>query len=101
MTIRPSDLAERISSHREPDDGLPLETIRLPVEAARATAREILSRSQPGGYVTIVERWRQLPRWAGRVLDAGVYGQATRNSTKTGLTFSQCDQLGLVIASAA
>jgi hypothetical protein len=58
---RPSDLAERISRHREPDAGLSLETIRLPVEAARATARNILSRSQQGGYVTIVERWRQLP----------------------------------------
>jgi hypothetical protein len=33
----------------------------LPVDDARAKAREILDRFPPGGYMTIVENWRQLP----------------------------------------
>jgi hypothetical protein len=34
---------------------------RLPVEAARVKARKILSQFPQGGYMTIVEQWRQLP----------------------------------------
>jgi hypothetical protein len=58
---RPTDLADRLSNRREPDDGFTRETIRLPVEAARLKAREILSQFPQGGYLTIVEQWRQLP----------------------------------------
>jgi hypothetical protein len=53
MASRPSDLAERISNNRE--------TFTLPVEAARAKARVILSQAPQGGHMTIVEKWRQLP----------------------------------------
>ncbi len=61
MTIRPSDLARRISDRREPDDEFLRETFRLPVDAARIKAREILDQFPQGGYMTIVEQWRQLP----------------------------------------
>jgi hypothetical protein len=61
MTYRPSDLAERMSSRGEPADGIVRETFRLPVEAARVKAREILNETPRGGHVTIVEQWRQLP----------------------------------------
>ena len=60
MAYRPSDLAERISN-REPDDGFSRRTFRLPVEVARAKAREILNQFPQGGYSTVVEQWRQLP----------------------------------------
>ena len=56
MANRPSDLAERISNRREATR----ETFRLPVEAARVKAREILDQSPQDGYMTIVEQWRQL-----------------------------------------
>jgi len=61
MACRPSDLAVQISERRELDDGFSRETFRLPVEAARLKAREILNQFPQGGYSTIVERWRQLP----------------------------------------
>jgi hypothetical protein len=61
MAQRPSALAERISNRGEPVDGIIRETFRLPVEAARVKAREILSEAPQGGYMTIVEQWRQLP----------------------------------------
>ena len=60
MSIRPSDLAKRLSDRRELEDGFSLETFRLPVDVARGTAREILSQSPQGDSVTVVERWRQL-----------------------------------------
>ena len=60
MTSRPSDLAERISNGREPDD-FSRDTFRLPVDMARVKAREILNQLPQGGYMTIVEQWRQLP----------------------------------------
>jgi hypothetical protein len=56
MANRPSDLAERISNRRESTR----ETFRLPVEAARVKAREILDQFPQGNYTTIVEQWRQL-----------------------------------------
>ena len=61
MSIRPSDLAKRISDRRESEDKFSLETFRLPVEVARVTAREILNQSPQGDFVPVVERWRQLP----------------------------------------
>ena len=48
-------------SGEEPDDGYLRETFRLPVEVARVKAREILDQFPQGGYMTIVEQWRQLP----------------------------------------
>jgi hypothetical protein len=61
MASRPSDLAERVSSRRETDSNFSRETFRLPVERARAKAREILKQSPQGDYLTIVDQWRQLP----------------------------------------
>ena len=37
------------------------EIFKLPVEAARAKAREIISQAPKSGQLTIVDRWRQLP----------------------------------------
>ena len=59
----PRDLADRMRSqrdHRKASDGFTRETFTLPVDAARAKAREILDHFPVGGYATIVERWRQL-----------------------------------------
>jgi hypothetical protein len=61
MTNRPSDLAERMYDRREPDNGIMQETLRLPVEAARTKAREIINQCPQGDYMTVVEQWRQLP----------------------------------------
>jgi hypothetical protein len=61
VRYRPSDLAERMRNWDEPGDGFIRETLRLPVEAARAKAREIISECPQGDYMTVVERWRQLP----------------------------------------
>ena len=61
MAYRPIDLAERMSNRGEMVDEILRETFRLPVEAARAKAREILSEVPQVGYTTIVEQWRQLP----------------------------------------
>jgi hypothetical protein len=61
MAHRPSDLADRISNRSGPGDGVSRETFTLPIEAARLKAREIIDQFPQGGYMTIVEYWRQLP----------------------------------------
>jgi hypothetical protein len=66
MASRLPNLAERIASRRQQDaninsTGLSRQTFRLPVERARAKAREILSEFPQGGYASVVEQWRQLP----------------------------------------
>jgi hypothetical protein len=43
------------------DDVILCETFTLPLHAARLKAREILNGCPVGGYMTIVENWRQLP----------------------------------------
>jgi hypothetical protein len=55
MLVRPQDPAERMSRIRQP------EILTLPIDAARLKAREILDQSSHGGYMTVVENWRQLP----------------------------------------
>ena len=55
MLVRPRDLADRMSGMPRP------EIHTLPVEAARSKAREILRQFPRGGYLPIVENWRQLP----------------------------------------
>ena len=55
MLIRPRDLADRIASVHQP------ETIRLPIDAARYKAREIINQLPQSGFLSIVENWRQLP----------------------------------------
>jgi hypothetical protein len=55
MLVRPRDLADRLSHPQPPT------IIRLPIEAARRKAREIVHRSAHAEYATVVENWRQLP----------------------------------------
>jgi hypothetical protein len=55
MSVRPRDLADRISSLRQP------EIFTLPIDAARLKAREILDQFPQAGYTAVVENWRQLP----------------------------------------
>ena len=45
---------------RKLDDGFKRETFTLPLDAARAKAREYLDRFPAGGYSTVVEDWRAL-----------------------------------------
>jgi len=61
MGHRPSKLAERMTNRHETGDGFMRDTLKLPVEAARVKAREILTQFPQAGYMTIVEQWRQLP----------------------------------------
>jgi len=58
---RPRDLADRMSRRRAPDDGFLRETFTLPRLAARAKAREFLDSYPSAGYMSKVERWRELP----------------------------------------
>jgi hypothetical protein len=58
MAHRPSDLAERISNLREPTDRI---MFRLPIEAARVMAREIIRQAPQENCIAIVEQWRPLP----------------------------------------
>jgi hypothetical protein len=55
MPVSPHDLASRTSGARRP------QTFKLPVDAARRKAREILNQVPQGRYTPIVENWRQLP----------------------------------------
>ena len=61
---RPRDIANRSRELRDirrlkGDDGFL--TFTLPLNAARLKARQILDEYPTGGYMTIVENWRQLP----------------------------------------
>jgi hypothetical protein len=55
MLVRPRDLADRMSAPRQP------EIFRLPIEAARRKAREIINQFPQAGFKTVVENWRSLP----------------------------------------
>jgi hypothetical protein len=55
MRVRPGDLADRMSGLRQP------QIFRLPIDAARLKAREILDQFPQAGYTAVVENWRQLP----------------------------------------
>jgi hypothetical protein len=55
MLVRPRDLTDQMLGMPRP------EIHTLPVEAARSKAREILRQFPHGGYLPIVENWRQLP----------------------------------------
>lgn len=61
--VRPKDIAGRMRDRRDRqklDDGFKRETFTLPLDAARAKAREVLDRFPVGGYGTVVEKWREL-----------------------------------------
>jgi hypothetical protein len=55
MRVRPRDLAAQMSGALQP------RTFKLPVDAARRKAREILNYVPQGRYTPVVENWRQLP----------------------------------------
>ena len=63
--MKPRDLATRsreLKDRRRLDpDGFLRKTFTLPVDDARAKARELLREFPSAGYMTIVERWRKLP----------------------------------------
>ena len=63
--MKPRDIATRSRElqdlRRLDPDGFLRKVFTLPVEEARAKAREFLREYPAGGYMTIVERWRQLP----------------------------------------
>jgi hypothetical protein len=54
MVVRPRDLADRMSGTQRP------EVFRLPVDAARWKAREIIDQFPHRGFTPIIENWRQL-----------------------------------------
>jgi hypothetical protein len=53
--VHPSDLAVRVSDAQLRD------TFRLPIDAARRKAREIIDQNPRDGLTPTVENWRQLP----------------------------------------
>ena len=53
--VLPRDLAVRISAAQ------PLQTFRLPIDAARRKAREVIDQIPRDGVTSTVENWRQLP----------------------------------------
>jgi hypothetical protein len=55
MLVRPRDLAERMSGMRQS------ETFRLPIDAARCKAHEVIGQLPQNGFTPVVENWRQLP----------------------------------------
>jgi hypothetical protein len=61
----PRDLANRSRDLRDlsklKDGGFLRETFTLPLHVARLKARQILDEYPAGGYMTIVENWRELP----------------------------------------
>jgi hypothetical protein len=53
--VRPSNVAVRVSDAQLRD------TFRLPIDAARRKAREIIDQDPQDGLTPTVENWRQLP----------------------------------------
>ena len=53
--VRPRDLALRVSAAQH------LETFRLPIDAARRKARQVIDQVPQNGLTSTVENWRQLP----------------------------------------
>ena len=55
MLFRPRDLADQMSNTHQ------IEIFRLPIDAARCKAREIIGQSPQSGLLPVIEKWRQLP----------------------------------------
>ena len=55
MLVRPRESADRMSEPQQP------EIFRLPIDAARRKAREIINQFPQAGFKTVVENWRPLP----------------------------------------
>ena len=60
MVYRPRDLAERMASRRQLDDGFVRETYALPRRDARNRARAFLNEFPKAAYMSEVESWREL-----------------------------------------
>jgi hypothetical protein len=62
---QPRNIADRSRDLRDlskrKDDTFQSETFRLPLQAARLKARQILDEFPAGGYLAVVENWCQLP----------------------------------------
>lgn len=62
----PQDVARRMSQSafrrkQSRSDGFRRETFTMPLEEARAKARQYLTRFPKAAYLTAVEHWRELP----------------------------------------
>jgi hypothetical protein len=55
MLVRPWESADPMSGPPQP------EIFRLPIDAARRKAREIIDQFPQAGFKTVVENWRPLP----------------------------------------
>jgi hypothetical protein len=55
VLVRPRNSAGQMSGIRPP------QIFKLPIDAARRKAREIIDQTPKRGYTPIVENWRQLP----------------------------------------
>jgi hypothetical protein len=62
---QPRNIADRSRDlhdlSKRKDETLQNEIFRLPLQAARLKARQILDEYPAGGYTAVVESWRQLP----------------------------------------
>ena len=62
MPRTPRELADRMAARRDrPEDGFVRGSFTLPREKARVAARAFFDRFPKQGYMTEVERWRELP----------------------------------------
>ena len=61
----PADIArkaaQRLAARRQRAEAFRRDTFELPREAARAKARELLTRYPNAAYMTEIESWRELP----------------------------------------
>jgi hypothetical protein len=55
MPFRPHDLAIQFSAAQH------LETFKLPLDAARRKAREVIDQPPQNGLMSVVQNWKQLP----------------------------------------
>jgi len=55
MLIRPRDLIDRVSDRQQ------LETLTLPLAAARSKAREILDQTPQSGFTAVIEKMAATP----------------------------------------
>ena len=55
MLASPRDLADQMAGRQQP------ELFKLPLDAARCKAREIIDQAPRSGFTPVIEKWRQLP----------------------------------------
>jgi hypothetical protein len=54
-------VAQRVAARKPRSDSFRRDTFELPRDAARAKARELLTRYPKAAYMTEIESWRELP----------------------------------------